>query len=152
LADGHTHHRHCHRRSDRTLGTTQHLRALMAIRGEGGLVLGHGDRLVPEPVLLGRDPAKLAALAAAYGGLKWTTDRDLSLADPDIAIYFDASATGGRPERAGAAIAAGKHVYLEKADRRDPIRCAGFGAARASHGPQGGRRAGQVVPAGAAQA
>ena len=64
--------------------------------------------------MLGRDPAKLAALAAAYGGLKWTTDRDLSLADPDIAIYFDASATGGRPERAGAAIAAGEHVYLEK--------------------------------------
>jgi len=36
------------------------------------------------------------------------------LADPDIAIYFDASVTGGRPERASAAIAAGKHVYLEK--------------------------------------
>jgi predicted dehydrogenase len=96
------------------LGTTQHLRSLMAIRGEGGLALGDGDRLVPEPVLLGRDPAKLTALAAANGGLKWTTDRDLSLADPDIAIYFDASATGGRPERARAAIDTGKHVYLEK--------------------------------------
>src|SRR5439155_21266571 len=71
-------------------------------------------RPVPEPVLLGRDPAKLAALAAANGGLRWTTDRNLSLADPDIAIYFDASATGGRPERASAAIDAGKHVYLEK--------------------------------------
>src|SRR5437667_7406830 len=89
------------------LGTTQHLRSLLAIRGEGGLALGDGERLVPEPVLLGRDPAKLAALAAANGGLRWTTDRDLSLADPDIAIYFDASATGGRPERAGAAIDAG---------------------------------------------
>ncbi len=96
------------------LGTTQHLRSLMAIRREGGLALGSGDRLIPEPFLLGRDPAKLTALAAANGGLRWTTDRDLSLADPDIAIYFDASATGGRPERAGAAIDAGKHVYLEK--------------------------------------
>jgi predicted dehydrogenase len=36
------------------------------------------------------------------------------LADPAIAIYFDANATGGRPVRAGAAVAAGKHVYLEK--------------------------------------
>ena len=96
------------------LGTTQHLRALMAIRAEGGLPLGNGDRLVPEPVLFGRNPAKLAALAEAHGGLKWSTERDTALADPDIAIYFDASATGGRPERAGAAIDAGKHVYLEK--------------------------------------
>jgi predicted dehydrogenase len=96
------------------LGTTQHLRALLAIRSEGGLPLAGGDRLVPEPVLLGRDPAKLAALAEKSGGLKWSTDRDACLADPAIDIYFDASATGGRPERARAAFAAGKHVYLEK--------------------------------------
>src|SRR6516164_3392149 len=96
------------------LGTTQHLPSLLAIRNEGGLPLGDGDRLVPEPVLLGRNPAKLATLAAESGGLKWSTDRDLSLADPDIAIYFDASSTGSRPERAHAALAAGKHVYLEK--------------------------------------
>ena len=62
----------------------------MAIRNEGGLPLANGDRLVPEPVLLGRNPAKLAALAAANGGLKWSTDRDACLADPGIAIYFDA--------------------------------------------------------------
>ena len=96
------------------LGTTQHLRSLMALRGEGGLTLANGDRLVPEPVLLGRNPAKLAALAAANGGLKWSTDRDACLADSDIEIYFDASATGGRLARAGAALEAGKHVYVEK--------------------------------------
>ena len=96
------------------LGTTQHLRSLMAIRSEGGLELDNGDRLVPEPVLLGRNPAKLAGLAATHGGLKWSTDREASLSDPDVAIYFDASATGGRPERAAAAIDAGKHVFLEK--------------------------------------
>jgi predicted dehydrogenase len=96
------------------LGTTQHLRSLMAIRGEGGLLLANGDRLVPEPLLLGRDPARLAALAAANGGLKWSTDPDACLADLETAIYFDASATGGRPARAGAALDAGKHVYLEK--------------------------------------
>jgi predicted dehydrogenase len=96
------------------LGSTQHLRSLMAIRSEGGLALANGDRLVPEPVLLGRDPARLAALAAAQGGLKWSTDRNTCLADRDTQIYFDASATGGRAERTGAALAAGKHVYLEK--------------------------------------
>jgi predicted dehydrogenase len=96
------------------LGTTQHLRSLMAIRNEGGLTLANGDRVVPEPMLLGRDPTKLGALAVANGGLKWSTDRDACLADRDTAIYFDASATGGRPARASAALTAGKHVYLEK--------------------------------------
>jgi predicted dehydrogenase len=86
----------------------------MAIRGEGGLLLANGDRIVPEPMLLGRDPANLAALATANGSLKWSTDPDACLADRDTAIYFDASATGGRPGRADAALDAGKHVYLEK--------------------------------------
>jgi predicted dehydrogenase len=95
------------------LGSTQHLRSLMAIRGEGGLPLSSGDRLVPVPVLLGRDPAKLADLAAR-NELEWSTDRDACLGDRAVAIYFDASATGGRPSRAGAALDAGKHVYLEK--------------------------------------
>jgi predicted dehydrogenase len=96
------------------LGNTQHLKALTAIRGEGGLPLAGGDRLVPEPVLLGRNPEKLARLAASQGGLKWSTDGADSLADPAVAIYFDANLTGGRTARARAAIAAGKHVYLEK--------------------------------------
>ncbi len=96
------------------LGTTQHLRALLAIAGEGGLRLANGDRLVPQPLLLGRNAEKLATLAGRSGGLRWSTDRDACLADPAIEIYFDASATGGRPERARAAFAKGKHVYLEK--------------------------------------
>src|SRR4051795_1664496 len=75
------------------LGTTQHLRALLAIRGEGGLPLANGDRLMPEPVLLGRNPEKLAALAEKGGGLKWSADRGSCLADPAIDIYFDATAT-----------------------------------------------------------
>jgi predicted dehydrogenase len=96
------------------LGTTQHLKALLAIRGEGGLPLKNGDRLMPEPVLLGRNVGKLAALAAASGGLNYSTDRDACLADDGIAIYFDATATGGRPERLQAAIAAKKHIYSWK--------------------------------------
>jgi predicted dehydrogenase len=97
------------------LGTNQHLiRSLLAIRQEGGLPLTDGDRLVPEPVLLGRNPDKLAALAAAHGGLTWSADAAATLADKTIGIYFDVAATGGRLERAMRAIATGKHIYLEK--------------------------------------
>src|SRR5207253_3013481 len=66
------------------------------------------------PMLLGRNPEKLAALSAAHGGLKWSADTGATLADPTIEIYFDVAATGGRRERALRAIAAGKHIYLEK--------------------------------------
>jgi predicted dehydrogenase len=97
------------------LGTNQHLiRSVLAIRNEGGLLLGNGDRLVPEPVLVGRNPEKLSALAAAHGGQAWSADRAAALADRTIDIYFDVAATGGRLERALQAIAAGKHIYLEK--------------------------------------
>ena len=97
------------------LGTNQHLiRSVLAIRDEGGLALKNGDRLVPEPVLLGRNPDKLSALAAAHGALAWSADAAATLADNTIDIYFDVAATGGRLERAKRAIAAGKHIYLEK--------------------------------------
>jgi predicted dehydrogenase len=97
------------------LGTNQHLiRSILAIRKDGGLLLRNGDRLMPEPVLLGRNPDKLAALAAAHGGLSWSADAAATLADATVDIYFDTSATGGRVGRALRAIAAGKHVYLEK--------------------------------------
>src|SRR5262245_6281454 len=94
------------------LGTNQHLiRSILAIRGEGGLPLRNGDRLMPEPVLVGRNAEKLSALAAAHGGLEWSADRAATLADKTIDIYFDVSATGGRLNRALQAIAAGKHIY-----------------------------------------
>ena len=97
------------------LGTNQHLiRSLLAIRQEGGLPLQNGDRLMPEPVLLGRNPDKLAALAEAHGGLAWSDDAPKTLADKTIDIYFDVAATGGRLARALRAVAAGKHIYLEK--------------------------------------
>src|SRR6202047_2099418 len=96
------------------LGSAQQLRALRAMRGEGGLPLGNGGRLMPEPVLLGRNAARLAALAEKSGGLKWSTDRDACLAAPAVTIFFAAPAPGARPDRPRTAFAAGKHVYLEK--------------------------------------
>ncbi len=95
------------------LGMTQHLKGLLAIRKEGGVLLRDGTRLIPEPVLLGRNAEKLTALAAPHG-VGWSTDRDACLSDPANAVYFDASVTAGRFARASAALQAGKHIYLEK--------------------------------------
>jgi predicted dehydrogenase len=97
------------------LGTNQHLiNSILAIRSEGGLPLAGGDRLMPEPVLLGRSAEKLERLSQAHGGLEWSVDPQAVLADPTVEIYFDVAATAGRVERAHEAIAAGKHLYLEK--------------------------------------
>ena len=95
------------------LARTQHLPALMQMRQEGGLVLPNGARCMPEPILLGRSTEKTKAQAEALG-LAWSTDRASALADSSVTVYFDASATAGRFERASQALRAGKHVYLEK--------------------------------------
>lgn len=95
------------------LGQMQHLKGLLAIRKEGGLVLKNGDKLIPEPVLLGRNAEKLKAIAVPHD-IAWTTDREACLADPNNTIYFDASVTAGRHQRASSAMQAGKHIYLEK--------------------------------------
>jgi predicted dehydrogenase len=97
------------------MGTNQHLiRSVNAIRKEGGVVLPGGRRIVPDPILVGRDRAKLEALAQAHGVERWTTDLDAALADKNDAIYFDSASTGLRPELIRKAIAAGKHIYTEK--------------------------------------
>jgi predicted dehydrogenase len=97
------------------LGTNQHLvRSVLAIAADGGLVLESSERLIPVPVLLGRDEARVRALADAHGGLRWSTDRAACLSDPGNEIYFDVAATAGRFERTMQAIEAGKHVYIEK--------------------------------------
>lgn len=96
------------------IGSTQHLRnALMPIRQEGGLAIG-SDRVVPRVVLVGRDKARLAAVAAEHGGLEWTTDLDKTLADPSFEVLFDAAATHQRSATLAKGIAAGKRIYAEK--------------------------------------
>src|SRR5207253_7971207 len=95
------------------MGTTQHMANLLAIAAEGGLKLRNGDRLVPDLMLVGRDADRLAALAAAHGGLRWTTNLAEALAGPDN-IFMDCAATGDRPARVRQAIAAGKHIHIEK--------------------------------------
>ena len=97
------------------MGTNQHLvRSILAIRHDGGVRLGDGTVIWPEPLLVGRSEDKLRALAAEHGLERWTTNLDETLADPRCEIYFDAQATTARPPAVHAAIAAGKHVYCEK--------------------------------------
>ncbi|WP_432546345.1 Gfo/Idh/MocA family protein [Kineococcus sp. SYSU DK004] len=97
------------------MGYRQHLvRSILALRDAGGIVLEDGTRVGVEPVLIGRNPVKLADLAAQHRVERWTTDVDEVLADPDVDVYFDAQVTSRRPAALRAAMAAGKHVYTEK--------------------------------------
>jgi predicted dehydrogenase len=96
------------------MGYRQHLlRSILAIREQGGLALPDGRTVWPEPVLVGRDAEKLAALAAKHGLDKWTTSLDEALADPSVAVYFDAQVTPARVPALTKAIEAGKHVYTQ---------------------------------------
>ncbi|AYG68556.1 MULTISPECIES: Gfo/Idh/MocA family oxidoreductase [unclassified Rhizobium] len=97
------------------MGYNQHLvRSILAIREQGGVLLSNGDRLMPEPVLVGRNAEKIEAVARKHGLSKTTTDLDAALADPNNTIFFDAGSTQMRVELIEKAIAAGKHVYCEK--------------------------------------
>ena len=94
--------------------STQHLKnSLIAIRDEGGLAVGE-KQVVPRPLLVGRDAARLGEVARSYGVADWTTDLDAALADAAFPVFFDAAATGGRLALLHKAVAAGKHIYSEK--------------------------------------
>src|SRR5690606_20720664 len=88
--------------------------SILALRERGGLVLGNGDRLVPDPILVGRNAEKIQALAERHGVARWSTDLGAALADPEDTVFFDAGTTPMRAELLGRAIEAGKHVYCEK--------------------------------------
>ena len=97
------------------MGTNQHLiRSVCAIRKQGGIKISDGEFIMPDPILVGRNEAKLRALAKAQGIERVTTDLDAALADPFNTVYFDAQTTGRRADAVKKAIAAGKHVYCEK--------------------------------------
>ncbi|TMH04494.1 MAG: Gfo/Idh/MocA family oxidoreductase [Betaproteobacteria bacterium] len=97
------------------MGMNQHLiRSIVAIRKQGGVALANGDRVMPDPILIGRNAEKIEALARAHGIDRFSTDLDRALANRDDAVFFDAATTQMRPSLLKRAIAAGKHVYCEK--------------------------------------
>ena len=97
------------------MGMNQHLiRSICAIRAQGGVALANGDKVMPDPILIGRNAEKIEALAQANGIARWGTDLDAALANKDDTVFFDAGTTQMRPQLLAKAIRAGKHVYCEK--------------------------------------
>ena len=97
------------------MGTNQHLiRSIVAIRAQGGVALANGDRVMPDPILIGRNADKIAALAQAHGIERWSTDLDKALANQEDTLFFDAATTQMRPSLLAKAIHLGKHIYCEK--------------------------------------
>jgi predicted dehydrogenase len=86
----------------------------VALRKEGGVKLSDGSRVMPDPILIGRDAAKIEALAKAHDIVRFGTNLDAALASREDSVFFDAGTTQMRPTLLAKAIAAGKHVYCEK--------------------------------------
>ncbi|MBX2924483.1 MAG: Gfo/Idh/MocA family oxidoreductase [Chitinophagaceae bacterium] len=97
------------------MGTNQHLlRSIAEIIKQGGVKIGPGETIMPDPVLVGRDENKLQKLCALSGVSKMTTKLDEVMGDPYYTIYFDAQTTTRRADAIRKAVAAGKHIYCEK--------------------------------------
>ncbi len=97
------------------MGMNQHLiRSIVAIRQQGGVTLANGDRVMPDPILIGRNAEKIEALAKAHGIDRWGTNLGEALANQGDTVFFDAGTTQMRPTLLAQAIRAGKHVYCEK--------------------------------------
>ncbi len=90
------------------------MRSIVEIIKHGGVQLTPTEFILPDPLLVGRNPAKLRKLADMSGVEKWTTELDEAIADDTNAVYFDAQTTVPRVESVSRAIEAGKHIYCEK--------------------------------------
>src|SRR5436190_1444951 len=97
------------------MGYKQHfVRSICAIRDQGGVLLANGDRVMPDPILLGRNAEKIAGIARKHGIARMTTDLDAALANTEDTVFFDAGSTQMRAGLLEKAIRAGKHLYCEK--------------------------------------
>lgn len=97
------------------MGTNQHLlRSIVKIIEQGGVEVSPGRKIIPNPILVGRNEAKLRALCDRSGVEAYSTDLNACLARDDMHIYFDAQTTGRRVPSVRQAVEAGKHVYCEK--------------------------------------
>ncbi len=97
------------------MGTNQHLkRSIVEIINQGGIHLGPDEVIMPDPVLVGRNEAKLKALCEEFNIENFSTDLDSVLQDNRYSVYFDSQTTGRRAESVRRAVDAGKQIYCEK--------------------------------------
>ena len=97
------------------MGYNQHLvRSIVAIREQGGVALPNGDRMMPNPILVGRNVEKVRELAHRHGITRVANDVETALANAEDTIFFDAGSTQMRAALLTRAIEAGKHIYCEK--------------------------------------
>jgi predicted dehydrogenase len=102
------------------MGKNQHLlRSIVEIINQGGVPVPGEACIMPDPVLVGRNEAKLKALSDLSGVKKYTTDFESIIRDPAYDIYFDAQTTGRRAGAVRLAASNGKHVYCEKPTASD---------------------------------
>ena len=99
------------------MGYNQHLvRSILAIRDAGGLALASGDRLMPDPILVGRDRARVEAIARRHGIERWGDDLDAALAS------FGDAPVGVAAHSSGATVALGAVEALIAAGLAGPLR------------------------------
>ncbi|HEX4124870.1 MAG TPA: Gfo/Idh/MocA family oxidoreductase [Tepidisphaeraceae bacterium] len=103
------------------MGANQHLvRSILAIMKQGGIKVNDNLRLMPDPILTGRNADKLKILADLYGPptvgkpLKYTTDLAAVMGDLAYPVFFDASGTLQRAPFVEMAVKARKAIYCEK--------------------------------------
>ena len=76
------------------MGTNQHLmRSIVEIINQRGVKVSLTEFFLPDPVLVGRNEAKLKKLCEQSGIEKYTTDLESVLKDPSYQVYFDALTT-----------------------------------------------------------
>src|SRR5260221_1313704 len=94
------------------MGLNQHLaRSIVAIREQGGVALPNGDRVMPDPILVGRNAEKVAALARQYGIERSTADLDAALKKADDTLVFDSATTQMPADLVHSSNPAGKATY-----------------------------------------
>src|SRR2546425_13273376 len=76
------------------MGKNQHLiRSILEIRKQGGVTLKDGTRVMPDPLLVGRNPAKVEELARKHGVQRWTADLDAALESKQEEVFFEDATT-----------------------------------------------------------
>ena len=97
------------------MGYNQHLiRSICAIRAANGVQLSNGDRVMPDPILVGRNRERVAAIANACAIERVAESVEDALRNKDDTVFFDSGSTAMRFDLLSKAIKAGKHIYAEK--------------------------------------